>query len=241
MNKKLTHLFDQMHADESIKQKTLQAVQRKTSKRKRWYSSYYRWGLSVIACMALLFFGIQWFYFTPVMTISIDINPSIELEINRFDQVISATSYNTDGEQLLASLNLKHQDYEQAIQMITESETIASLLDKDEVLAIVVVSDDDETGTAVMKKIQACTDPDRTYCSYANQEEVEDAHALGLSYGKYIAYMQLKQYDDTLTIEEVQQMTMREIHEQIDHFCSDEKDDGTHGKNKGQGKQYGKS
>ena len=44
--------------------------------------------------------GKRWLYFTPIAEISIDINPSIELRVNRFDQVISVDGLNGDGQAL---------------------------------------------------------------------------------------------------------------------------------------------
>src|SRR5699024_12320720 len=57
--------------------------------------------IPAIACLFLLFFGGRWLFFTPTATISMDINPSIELNVNRFNQVIGVQSYNDDGEKLL--------------------------------------------------------------------------------------------------------------------------------------------
>ena len=38
---------------------------------------------------------------TPVSYVSIDVNPSVELTLNRVDRVISATAFNGDGEAVL--------------------------------------------------------------------------------------------------------------------------------------------
>lgn len=46
---------------------------------------------------------------------------------------------------------------------------------------------------------------------------VTAAHENGLSMGKYSAYLQLVQYDDTVTVDDCQQMTMSEIHGLINH------------------------
>ncbi len=238
MNKQIKHAFDQIQVDEAIRTRTKQILAQKEKRIK--LSAFWRLA-PLAACTLLLCLCAYWIYFVPVTTISIDINPSIELEVNRFDQVISATSYNTDGELLLESLDLQYQDVEQAVKMIKENETITSLLADEEILDIVVVSGDKEKGTAVMKKIQSCTDPAQTYYAYATHQEVAPAHSFGLSYGKYKAYVQLKQYDDTITPQDIQQMTMREIRDQINSFCTDEKDVSGHGANKGQGKQQGKT
>ena len=40
---------------------------------------------------------------------------------------------------------------------------------------------------------------------------MEQAHEAGLSYGKYKAYLELQALDPTITVVEIQNMTMREI------------------------------
>mgnify|MGYP006964182038 CR=1 FL=1 len=57
----------------------------------------YKRVLSVAACLLLLFLGGRQFYFIPTVKISIDINPSMELGVNRFDRIVSVEGYNDDG------------------------------------------------------------------------------------------------------------------------------------------------
>ena len=59
------------------------------------------------------------------------------------------------------------------------------------------------------------------YCYCAHPDEVEAAHAAGLSYGKYQAFLELQALDPTITVEEVQDMTMREIRDRIDALSGD--------------------
>lgn len=54
------------------------------------------------------------------------------------------------------------------------------------------------------------------YCYYARSDEVREAHELGLSYGKYRAYCEYRALDPSITVEEVQRMTMRELRDAID-------------------------
>lgn len=52
-----------------------------------------------------------------------------------------------------------------------------------------------------------------SYCYYAHSEEVKEAHSFGLSYGKYRAYLELKEIAPEILPEDVQEMTMKEIRE----------------------------
>lgn len=67
-----------------------------------------RWGLMTAVAMAcLLFVGSSaMLYFTPTAVVSVDINPSLEMEINRFDRVMDVNGYNEDGIALAKALNV---------------------------------------------------------------------------------------------------------------------------------------
>ena len=64
--------------------------------------------------------------------------------------------------------------------------------------------------------MEACTaNRKNAYCYACSPEEVDEAHAAGLSHGKYRAYLELQALAPDITIEEVQGMTMREIQELV--------------------------
>ena len=179
--------------------------------------------VSVFACAALLFIGGHWLYFTPTVEISIDINPSIELEINRFDKIISLESYNADGQELIKTLNVKFKDYSEAMNQIFRSEDIISLLEKDEIMTIAVIGSGSTQSEKVLSNLQSYTEEKHnTYCYYAHSEEVENTHESGLSCGKYKAYLELKEVNPDITVDDIHHMTMREIRNMIDELSIDE-------------------
>lgn len=58
----------------------------------------------------------HWLYFTPIAEISIDINPSIEMSINRFEQVIFVNDFNMDGQKLSGMFDVKYKNCTDAIE-----------------------------------------------------------------------------------------------------------------------------
>ena len=68
-----------------------------------------------------------------------------------------------------------------------------------------------------------------SHCYSADLQELEDAHQAGLSYGKYQAFLELRELDPTVTVEEVQGMTMGEIRDRIAELSGPEREDGTDG------------
>lgn len=70
------------------------------------------------ACIMLICFGAVYTYNVPQSYVSLDINPSIELEINMFNRVISANGVNDDGITVLENLEIGSKTMERALEMI---------------------------------------------------------------------------------------------------------------------------
>lgn len=223
MNGKIKEAFEQIQAENELKEKTKEFIFQKTNGYSKVRTGNYKYLVSVFACAVLLFIGGHWLYFTPTVEISIDINPSIELEINRFDKIISLESYNDDGQELIKTLNVKFKDYSEAMNQIFKSEDIISLLEKDEIMTIAVIGSGSTQSEKVLSNLQSYTEEKHnTYCYYAHSEEVENAHESGLSCGKYKAYLELKEVNPDITVDDIHHMTMREIRNMIDELSIDE-------------------
>lgn len=219
MNDTLKEAFGQIRAEQALKETTLSYLQQKTQGyRHAPAASYYRPLLSLAACLILVVcLGLWRAWFTPVSVISIDINPSLELELNRFDRVISVEGYNEDGQALANSLSIQYLNYQDALEAILNSETVADCLARQELLSIAVVDDDAQRQQALLAGVQSCAaGHGQSHCYAADTTALEDAHHAGLSYGKYQAYLELLALDPDITPQQVQTMTMREIRQLID-------------------------
>lgn len=212
MDNKLRNAFNAIQAPESLKAKTKAFVLSEAKARGSIQSNLCQRLVTAAACLLLVCLSGRWLYFTPTAQISIDINPSLELGINRFDKVISVTGYNDDGQALAHSLNVQYADYEDAIEEILEDEHIRALLSGDAVMTIAVVGPDGAQTVKILSDMQAHTaGKQNTYCFFAHREDVAAAHDLGLSYGKYRAFLEMQALDPGITPEQIRGMTMREI------------------------------
>lgn len=219
---KLKEIFGQIQAEEKLKISTREFIEKKTGGYTGGRMGRHH-GILAAACLCflLVIFGGRWLYFTPTTKISIDINPSIELNINRFGRVISADGYNHDGEELLNALNIKFLNYSDAIEQIFANKRIKVLLAGDEVMTITVTGDNSSQSEEIFLGIEACTTGRKNmYCYYASTKEVDQAHKVGLSYGKYRAFLELQELDPEITAEEVKGMTMREIRDLAEYLSS---------------------
>lgn len=218
MNRACKELFGPVKADEGLKERTkaFLAEQRGNSRAKA--DRHRRPVYALAACAFLLvLLGGRWLYFTPTAEISIDINPSLELGINRFDRVVSVSAFNEDGQALADTLDVKYKRYTQAIEQLLDQESVTALLSNGEMMSITVVGSDGAQSASILSGVKACTaGRHNTYCHAATSEEVAGAHESGLSCGKYRAFLELQRLDPDVTPEQVQGMTMGEIWDLID-------------------------
>lgn len=223
MNEKIKETFDKIHAEEELKNRTKAFVTHKKNEHKKKFP--YKRLIPVTASFLFILIAIIGYrlYFTPVTTISIDVNPSIELGINRFDKVVSVKGYNQDGEDLVSELNVQFKNYTEALDKILSNESFARLLSQGEELSIAVIDSDETRSETVLSNIQPCTAKQKNaYCYSADPKEIEEAHEAGFSYGKYRAYLELQALDPNITAEEVKGMTMKEIRSLIEELSAPE-------------------
>ena len=215
MNERLKAAFDAVHAGEELKQSTRAFLAQRTRGYTRKKMPGHLRLLPVAACLVLVLAGGAWAWFTPTAQISIDINPSIELGINRFDRVVSVDGYNDDGQALAQSVDVQFMKYDQAVDAILEEESMAALLEQEEqVLTLAVVGDNGAQCGRILSVLETCTQGrQNAYCYAAHPEEMEHAHELGLSYGRYAVLEQLWALGSDLTPEQAGEMTMRELHD----------------------------
>lgn len=245
MKRKIRETFDMIHADEELKNKTREFLAKTTGDYQKspelvpvkagdadlpdaFYTRTRRPGrvsgvfrvIPAVCCMLILMvFGGWQLYFKPVSVISIDINPSLELDVNRFDRVVDVKEYNEDGEKLAESLKILFMNYEEALEEIMDNESVQDYLAQDQVMSIVVAGEDEKKTQTVYSNVEECTQgQENTHCYHADSEVLEDAHASGLSYGKYMAYLELKELDPDISPGDVQGMTMREIRNRIEEL-----------------------
>lgn len=226
---KLHNAFDSVTASRELKASTAQFLSAQRS-RTRSKAPTLRMALAAACLLLVTALGVTAkAALTPVSYISIDINPSLELSLNRFDRVISATAYNRDAREALTEVNLKWLAYTEAIEVFTSQGMVQSCLDKDGTLVFTVAADSEEKQAAILTGVENCS----SYADYdalsslADVESLEEAHSCGLSFGKYAAYRELSGYDSSVTVEDCRHMSMSEIRRQISHHESSGSHTGT--------------
>lgn len=225
MNNALKKLFGKVQAEEALKDHTRAFLVKQTKNYNKTYTKKRRHPAYAAACACLLLMlGGRLLYFSPTAGISIDINPSIELDINRFDRVIAVNSFNEDGAKLLSELDVKYKNYTEAVAQILNHDDITKLLSGDDVMTITVIGSDGEQSSKILSNMKRCTAcKSNIDCYFAQSEDVAYAHKMGLSCGKYRAFLELQLLNADVTPETVQDMTMGEIQELIESLSVDDK------------------
>lgn len=213
---RLLHLLGQVN-DEYIVEANPLIRDRKKRTWVRWFA--------MAACFCLLVFGMtiesQAISTDMVETsyISIDVNPSMELCLNKYDRVVNVIAYNEDAQRVIDCLNLKNKFYTDALEEILHNDVFCSYWGDESDLVFTIVSDKEEILRA---GIESCTQGVEHHGTINCSDNVtrQIAHENHCSVGKYTAYEELVQYDDTVTIEECKDMSMYEIHNRINECKS---------------------
>ncbi len=221
MSEKWREAFDQVRADEELKEHTRDYLNKRVYSKKRIARIPVRAAVAVTACLVLvaLASGGSYVFFTPTAYISIDINPSLELGINRFDRIVSVEGYNAEAEELLDGLDIRFLPYQEGIRELLDSAGLQDYLAQDGLLSFTVAGDSDEQSSQILDYVETCAqDHQNMQCHLSGMDEMEAAHQEDMSVGKYRAYLALKDVDPSVTLEEVREMSMHQIQELLESY-----------------------
>ena len=221
MQDRIKKAFDEIHAEDSLKLRTKALVYERTNKKNINRKTHSRSFATAVTCIiaVILVLGGYFSYTIPVAAISVDINPSMELDVNVYERVINITGYNESGTELAEKIDVINMDYSDAINSILNNETVISYLKTDNIMEVTVTSFNKNTGERMCKCLEEETGISKnsifTSCDW---EDIDEAHSLGLSFGKYRAFVQLQNVNPDITVEDVKSLSMKEIREMInDH------------------------
>ena len=216
LTNQIHNAFDSIKADEQLKRSTIQFISAKQEEKTQFFGKpAFRRAAAAVCMICVLALGLEGYFWiqTPVSYISIDVNPSIELALNRFNRVISAEAYNEEAEEILKGLSLKWKNYTEAMEEIVDGKEMNVYLTDEAELVFTVATDGGRNDELTSGIETYCGNTGRKCHHYsADTEIVDEAHGNGLSVGKYYAYLRLYQYDDTVTVDECKGMSVSHIH-----------------------------
>ena len=245
LTNEIQEAFDTIKASDALKASTKYYLASERQKRQRFQ---YRLTLrravpAFVLLLCLLGAGGYHAVQTPVSYISMDINPSIELSLNRFDRVVESTAYNDDGQLLLNAVSVNGQTYTQAIDTLVDSKEMQPYLTAENQLTFTVAAANVARERQLISGIEAA-ESSSTYsrtCRGMNtdMDKVHQAHQQGVSFGKYATYLELQKYDTTVTVEDCKNMTMGEMNRYIGQCKANQSHHGQNSNNANNGNGQG--
>ena len=86
-------------------------------------------------------------------------------------------------------------------------------------MSLTVAGDNETQYTEILDTVKTCADGrENIQCHSGDTEEIYEAHNAGVPFGKYRAYLILRDLDPSITLDDIHSMTMREIYDLIDSY-----------------------
>lgn len=180
--------------------------------------------LSVIAAVFLMILGTGYgfgTYYIPYSYVSVDINPSLELILNRYNRVIGVEKLNEDADKIISKpANLKNKKLEEAIDLLLENAIAQKFItDSYENAVVYAVSTGEESKfleinsrlqKATLNKLTKLNKKYQLIVEKVSKKEYETAKKEKISPGKLILFKKLKEVKPEITIDEIKKLPIRE-------------------------------
>lgn len=201
---------------------------------------YYTRSLALYAAVFLIFsiiaFSIYYNMMIPVMYVSIDINPSLEFEVNRLERVIDVNFYNEDGANIVGDKKaFKNKTLEEAVKLVINKAKENKYMEGEKPAVMFTISYKDNAKinekiketlkNAVKEAVQKDRDssPGLKAADAQESENVDviieeisiqkhnDAKKIGISPGKLYIYEKMKEKKPDISLEEVKKQSIKNL------------------------------
>ena len=216
LNKPLKDL-EHLKLDEALKQKTLEAIYRPSSQKKNYF-----FPILVSVCVVLLIIALQIPKGEPLNKevlvvssyVSIDLNPSMTLELDKDNKVIKTKAFNDEAKALLKKIDMCELPIEEALNLLMTNSDFQNYLDQG-FLQVSIYSEDKtkETSLETMLKQQLSSylQDDDYSCVCASQKHYQEAKHHHMSFGKYQMIEMIIDLDSDYKLEDLKKENMRTL------------------------------
>lgn len=223
--------FDPIRADQELIDRTRDSLISDEGRKKGRHSRRAVWmrSLAAAAVVVLLigvFTGAGLFLSrATVAAISIDINPSILLDINALNRVISAKAFNEEGTSILADLNLKNLPVKNAVGGIVAAAAQAGYLAQDgsSIIAITTSTDNEslknrleqDTEDATQQALKAQGRAAVIYHDNTALARIAEARRLGITPGRLNLIQKLIALDPSQVVDKYLESKVSDIMKEV--------------------------
>lgn len=213
MDNQIKEAFDSIQAQERLKRATKAALRKKTfdygRNVLRLRQHRHRLAAGLLSLTLLLSAGGLWFL--PAASISVDINPSMELKVNALDRVIALEGRNSDGAAVVKDLDVVGMEYDDAMQRLLLSEGLEPYLADGSQITITVAGGGTDAHAEQMLSRVLCrayniaNKENVLYCQ-VDWETVKAAREVNLCIPRYLAWQNLLKTNPAITPEDVREI-----------------------------------
>ncbi len=214
--------------------------------RKKSMNRIFKYALVIVMLVFIIVGGLI-YYNSPSSYVSIDINPSVMLTINRFEKVIKVESLNDDAKELIKDMNLYGMDVSEATIKITEKATELGYIDKeidDNVVLVSTYCNNSEKQDELQQRIHQNLNDNlnKNGIGYLivdtelTEEDAKKANEYGVSKAKILFVKKTIEENPELKFEDLIYLPAREIAKYISEY--ENLYIGNQGNNNGNGQGY---
>lgn len=213
MDNQIKQAFDAIQTPERLKRTTKAALRKKTFDygRNVLRLRQHRQRLAgMLASLVLVLTG-SGLWFWPSASISVDINPSVELKVNALDRVIALEGKNSDGAAVVKDLDVVGMAYDDAMQRLLLSEGLEPYLADGSQITITVAGGGTDAHAEQMLSRVLCrayniaNKENVLYCQ-VDWETVKAAREVNLCIPRYLAWQNLLKTNPAITPEDVREI-----------------------------------
>lgn len=231
--------LNQVRAEADLKDATIKALERNRNIYEKKGVGRQMKKYVLAACAFVLLFGLSIggyiYYHTPVNYLSLDINPSVELGINAFNRVVSATGYNDDGATILKGQDVTNCNVKDAVKNLVISAAKNGFIKSDgsTIISLTAETDNSETASNLEESsglgAQEATNSEhvtavvfKTNIALTRRDE---ARELGITPGKLNLIQKLQALDASATVDEYKDAKVTDIMKKIIELNKSRKSD----------------
>lgn len=196
---------------------------------KRKFKSYKSLAVaaSLLFIISIMSVGGYAYYQHPVNYIDVDINPSLELEINAFNRVIDVTYFNSEAEKLIESDALTGCKTETAVALILQAASANGYISEDETSVVSLAAYGRNTEKAQDLLARCTKTVQNQYCELAvytatvSDELKSEADAASISAGKLGLIKMIQALDNKALMENYRNKSVSSIINQLTCLCAE--------------------
>ena len=188
-------------------------------KKKKSAFSMKKW-VSLAACfmmVAVMLGGFLGVYSEAYQTVYIDVNPSVAIELNRFEKVTGVEYLNEDARAALEGVNLRGYAAEDAVAAVIDAYDSAGYFEGEAELYISADPGKNKNAAKLLEKLCKCAEEQKGNKNYSvnkggfTAEDKENAKEEGLSPAKYSLINEILEINSQYTFDELKDMKMSEL------------------------------